>query len=729
MGNENTVLNTDDDLFDFEDDEEIDIDADGDEEETIEEVEDEDDEDSEDGEISLDDDEEDEDSEDGEEISLDDDEEDESSDELEGFGEDTSEESEDLEEEDNDFFGDSSESDNELEEDNSENQESLEDSESGEEGSGSDDFLNNMDLDGILDDLENEIGSMEQGSFGDEEEPSEEDEDTPSEEPDDNEEEQSEEDNTFSQSDEETPPANLVSEEDAENIYEDDEGKMFTRNGDRPIGYDSEYNLIYLDMDTNENGSEEQESEEEYDVLSGISSDSFGDSLGDDDDPEGEDGEEPDDDLDDSIIEPEANDFIDENGNLVVMNGGDVGDTFEIKVISYKNIAIAKRIRSGKSVEDLVQSVKSTGLLNPIMVAPLATKDMYVLIDGYRRILACARAGITEIPAVVNNKIKTTEIPIVEAMYNHKKPYTMQDTIDYIEYLEKEKGLTNPSLIEFLMDLDNGDYSKLKDILADDDEDIVTKLVAGQMTIAQAFKALEKRRSKESKEEKDVKKAAKVYGDGEESGANEIADIGETGDEESALTDEQLEELAINPTELDEGLDEQSLDTMVQESNETPGFEAHQQKVGEREYIDPVIKRTVLARDNFTCACCKRGGESYVDSLDYHHILPVFLGGKDTPENGVALCVLCHRLVHLFSTGDLHLPKEKTEEEIGEMEDEERIIYEDEQKKFKRIVKLGDVIRKGMAQKGINREQFKKEHSNAQIGRRKPGKNANQEEA
>ena len=247
------------------------------------------------------------------------------------------------------------------------------------------------------------------------------------------------------------------------------------------------------------------------------------------------------------------------------MNGGDVGDTFEIKVISYKNIAIAKRIRSGKSVEDLVQSVKSTGLLNPIMVAPLATKDMYVLIDGYRRILACARAGITDIPAIVNNKIRTTEIPIVEAMYNHKKAYTMQDTIDYIEYLEKEKGLTNPSLIEFLMDFDNGDYSKLKDILADDDEDIVTKLVAGQMTIAQAFKALEKRRSKESKEEKDIKKAAKVYGDDEESGANEIANMGETGDEGSALTDEQLEELAINPTELDEGLDDQSLSDMIQE--------------------------------------------------------------------------------------------------------------------------------------------------------------------
>ena len=697
-----TMLDTDDDLFDFDDEEEIDIDTPGEDEEE-EELELSLDE----GEVEIDLDEE----TDREEIDLDDE---------SGIV------SNDIEEE---TISEDIETANEMAE--SEDETGVESN-----NTSDDDLLGGIDLDSILDSIENEIDSLEESSANDIEEPNNEDEANTNDEETDSSEEgtyNDEEDNNEELETSNELPSNIVPDSEAENVYEDENGNMFTRNDNRPIGYDADYNLVYLDVDTsneNQGGSSEEPDVENdgNDVLANISNDSFSDSLEEDplDDTDNPDEE---DELDDSIIEPEAHDFIDENGNLVVMNGGDVGDTFEIKVISYKNIAIAKRIRSGKSVEDLVQSVKSTGLLNPIMVAPLATKDMYVLIDGYRRILACARAGITDIPAIVNNKIRTTEIPIVEAMYNHKKAYTMQDTIDYIEYLEKEKGLTNPSLIEFLMDFDNGDYSKLKDILADDDEDIVTKLVAGQMTIAQAFKALEKRRSKESKEEKDIKKAAKVYGDDEESGANEIANMGETGDEGSALTDEQLEELAINPTELDEGLDDQSLSDMIQESDETPGFEAHQQKVGEREYVDPVIKKTVLARDNFTCKCCKRGGESYVDSLDYHHMTPVFLGGKDTPENGVTLCVLCHRLVHLFSTGDLHLPKEKTEEEVGEMTDEERIIYEDEQRKFKRVVKLGDVIRKVMAQRGINREQYKKEHPNNQIGRRKPGKNANQEEA
>lgn len=421
-------------------------------------------------------------------------------------------------------------------------------------------------------------------------------------------------------------------------------------------------------------------------------------------------------------ITPMANSFIDAEGRVKVMNPEDTSNknTFELILLEYKNIATARRIRKNKSVEDLYQSIKSTGLLYPIVVAPTATENIYVLIDGYRRILACAKAGIKQIPAIINKKVDTTEVPIIEALYNHRRSYTIEEMIDYIEYLEKELGIMSSSLIEYLLQMDNGDYSKLKDILADDDEDIVTKLLGGQFTISQAFKALEKRRAKESKEEKDLKKAAKVYGDIEESGAEVLSGTGETGDGEG-LSDEEIAELSINPKDLDEGLEDTSLNEMLEEGKATPGFDAHQQKVGEREYIDPLIKKSVLARDNFTCACCKRGGESFVDALDYHHIVPVFLGGKDTPENGVTLCLTDHRLVHLYAAGDLHLAAEKTEEELEKLTEEEKIIYNDEQMRFKRIVKLGQTIRDGMAKQGMSRERFKKEHPVGSIGRNKPG--------
>lgn len=429
----------------------------------------------------------------------------------------------------------------------------------------------------------------------------------------------------------------------------------------------------------------------------------------------------------DSVAEVKTNDFIDSTGNIVVMSKGDINNTFTIEVLNYKNIAVSHRIRRGRNVEDLVKSIQSTGLLRPLMVAPLITEGQYVLLDGYRRLLACVRCGITNVPVVVNHRIKTTEIPVLEAMYNLNKPYNIKDMIDYIEYLEKEKGLRDPIVIEYLLALDSGDYSKLKDVLIDNDPDIVDKLLLGQLSIQQAFKALEKRRSKESRDEKDLRKATSVYANADENGISDIEESGEVGESGEALSEDQLKSIAIDVNSLDSDLDDKSLDEMVEDSNNIKGFEAHKQKVGEREYIDPVIKKSVLARDNFTCKCCLNGGESYVDILDYHHIVPVFLGGADTPDNGITLCVACHRLVHLWGTGDLYLPKEKTSVELSEMTEEDKSRYKLELARFKRIVKIGDSIRNGIAKMGMNRQQYKKEHSNAGIGRRKPGVNGVQE--
>ena len=415
-------------------------------------------------------------------------------------------------------------------------------------------------------------------------------------------------------------------------------------------------------------------------------------------------------------------DFISDTGDFVVMDTNENGEDFRLVYVDIEMIAIVHRIRKNNNVEDLVRSIKSTGLLSPIVVAPTATDGLYVLLNGYRRILACAKAGKRRIPCIVNTKVNTPEIPVLEALYNHNKAYSIKEMVDYIEYLEKQKGIMSASMIEYLLQMNSGDYTKLKDLLNDDDDDIVSKLYDGTYTIEMAFKKLEQRRKKESAEEKDMKKAAKVYGDETESGADNIVGSGEEAEDGVALTDEEIKSLAINAGDIDDGLDDKSLSEMVEDGKSTPGFEAHRQKVGEREYIDPVIRKTVMARDNFTCACCKKGGESYVDALDYHHILPVFLGGVDTPENGVTCCLTDHRLVHLYAMGDLQLPAEKKQAELDAMTEEERILHKDEEMRFKRIVKLGQVIRDGMALKGIKKDQYKKDHPVGSIGRNRPGK-------
>lgn len=427
------------------------------------------------------------------------------------------------------------------------------------------------------------------------------------------------------------------------------------------------------------------------------------------------------DELMEDVIVDESSDFISDTGDIVVMDNSETGDNFKLEYIDIENIAIVRRIRTNQNIDGLLRSIKSTGLLSPIVVAPTATEGVYVLLHGFRRMLCCARAGIRRIPSIINTKVSTPEIPILEAMYNHNKQYTIKEMIDYIDYLEKQKGIMSASMIEYLLQMNSGDYTKLKDILNDNDDDIVSKLMDGIYNIETAFKKLEQRRKKESAEEKEIKKAEKVYSDEEESGAKQLAGSGEAGNEDVALTDDEIKSLAISVSDLDTGLEDASLSDMIENGKNTPGFEAHKQKVGDREYIDPVIRKTVMARDNFTCACCKRGGESFVDVLDFHHILPVYLSGSDTPENGITLCLTDHRLVHLYAMGDLHLPATKTKEEIDEMDHEARVIYNDEQMRFKRVVKLGQVIRDGMAMKGIKREQFKKSHPISNIGRNKPG--------
>lgn len=427
-----------------------------------------------------------------------------------------------------------------------------------------------------------------------------------------------------------------------------------------------------------------------------------------------------------------AVDFISDSGSIVVQDARDDSNSFGLEYIDIDKIAITQRIRKMQSVEGLVQSIQNTGLLSPVVVMPTATEGMYVLLDGFRRLQALARAGKTRIPCVINYKVNTPEIPIVEAMYNHASKYSIKEQVDYIEYLEKEKGIMNPAMIEFLLQMNSGDYTKLKDILNDNDDDIVSKLFDGAYDIATAFRKLEQRRKKESAEEKENKKAARVYDDTEESGADQIAGAGEEVDG-SALSDEQLAALTINVENLDEDLEDSSIGEMIEEDKDLKGFTPHKQKVGDREYVDPIIKKSVMTRDNSTCQCCKRGGQQYAGILDYHHILPVFLGGADTVDNGVMLCVACHRLVHLYSTDDLHIDTALISSSYDELDDaakaryENEEIFEDEKKRFKRIIKFGSVIRKGIVAKGLNKEQYKKEHSNNGIGRRKPGVNAEQD--
>ena len=55
-----------------------------------------------------------------------------------------------------------------------------------------------------------------------------------------------------------------------------------------------------------------------------------------------------------------------------------------------------------ESMEELMESVKQSGVLSPVIARP-RREGGYEILSGHRRVKACELAGITELPVVVKN--------------------------------------------------------------------------------------------------------------------------------------------------------------------------------------------------------------------------------------------------------------------------------------------------------------------------------------
>lgn len=64
--------------------------------------------------------------------------------------------------------------------------------------------------------------------------------------------------------------------------------------------------------------------------------------------------------------------------------------------------------------------------------------------------------------------------------------------------------------------------------------------------------------------------------------------------------------------------------------------------------------RLVDARDGMKCRCCRRRLVQTLslqpDRREHHHIVPVSLGGQDTKQNLITLCLGCHQDRHVRRT-------------------------------------------------------------------------------
>ena len=81
-------------------------------------------------------------------------------------------------------------------------------------------------------------------------------------------------------------------------------------------------------------------------------------------------------------------------------------DTEEIKLISLSDLRPFEeqpfKVRLDESMNELVRSVKESGILSPI-IARFGKDGGYEILSGHRRAKACEIAGIKNVPVIVKN--------------------------------------------------------------------------------------------------------------------------------------------------------------------------------------------------------------------------------------------------------------------------------------------------------------------------------------
>ena len=114
---------------------------------------------------------------------------------------------------------------------------------------------------------------------------------------------------------------------------------------------------------------------------------------------------------------------------------------FEIVPISKVWIDRAERQRKDFSVEDLLQSIPSVGLINPIVIQ----RDGK-LIAGERRYTACSQLGWTDIPIQYADTLDPVTLHLIELEENVKrKNLSWQDEIDAVAKFHQLKASQDPA--------------------------------------------------------------------------------------------------------------------------------------------------------------------------------------------------------------------------------------------------------------------------------------------
>ena len=145
-----------------------------------------------------------------------------------------------------------------------------------------------------------------------------------------------------------------------------------------------------------------------------------------------------------------ANNIVEDNNMLEKEdNIADAENVKKLKIIDIEpNRNQPRRVFDEESLEELSESIKHYGLLQPIIVSK--RDKYYEIVAGERRWRACKKAGLTEIPAIIrdNDERKNKEIALIENI--QREDLNPIEKALGMKNLMEEYGLTQQNVADIL---------------------------------------------------------------------------------------------------------------------------------------------------------------------------------------------------------------------------------------------------------------------------------------
>ncbi len=418
------------------------------------------------------------------------------------------------------------------------------------------------------------------------------------------------------------------------------------------------------------------------------------------------------------LVEEYENTFDNEEKISHAMKLTSENFTIDTGVVYFDSLLIPDPIKNARkdTYTGLSTSVAEIGIVTPIhvmitegyaeWVAENPGYDVedydgpkYILIDGFRRIWAGYKSGLTRCNAVIwdfEDKDKGSDLLVILArILNKSQKQSWLETWNLYNILMAQSPLTENTL-DYLLHLDSGDSSKLRSIMENADRFPEPKedLLANKKTLQQAFNMLEKMR-------KELDKLAEEDNQGISEMEQADGVVEKAGDQ--VLSDEEVKEVLEMGDSFNGELSEDDFDELMGNNLPDDG-----QKVGERHPLDPALKAAVLARDGYCCQVTGRGkglpAPIALAILNVHHKIPVHAGGKDTMDNLITISLDVHTLVHIIERNGGKLGMSK--EQFDALSDEEKDFITG-------TMKIARIAVEANKRLGRTKEQIRKDTSDA----------------